>query len=91
MLQVKFSLDKSQHSFIEQYKELGVTEKKGRIVTNVIIEPMEQNGLSKQSVADCLQTRPIDHQSRLMAVHGELASEVMARIDQALGRVFSLT
>ena len=67
------------------------TEKKGCIVTNVIIEPTEQNGLSKQSVADCLQTRPIDYQSRLVAVRGELASEVMAQIDLALRRIFSLT
>ncbi len=37
------------------------TEKKGRIVTNVIIEPNAANGLTKRSVADCLQTRPIDY------------------------------
>lgn len=66
------------------------TEKKGRIVTNVIIEPTEQNGLSKQSVADCLQTRPIDHQSRFVAVGGKLTAEVMAQIDQAFRQVFSL-
>ena len=67
------------------------TEKKGRIVTNVIIDPTKQNGLSKQSVADCLQTRPIDHQSRFVAVRGELSDEVMAQVDQALRRVFSLS
>lgn len=67
------------------------TEKKGRITTNVIIEPTERNGLSRQSVADCLQTLPIDHQSRFVAVRDKLDAEVMARIDQALRRVFSLT
>ncbi len=66
------------------------TEKKGLIVTNVVIEPTKQNGLSKKSVADCLQTRPIDHQTRLVAVRGELAGKIMADIDTALRRVFSL-
>ena len=35
--------------------------KKARITTNVEIHPSKSNGLSKESIADCLQTRPIDH------------------------------
>ena len=34
--------------------------KKARIITNVEIHPSKENGLSKKSVTDCLQTRPID-------------------------------
>ena len=41
------------------------TEKKAKIVTNVSIEPNSLNGLTKRSVADCLQTRPIDKNKRL--------------------------
>jgi mRNA interferase MazF len=32
------------------------SEKKGRIITNVEIKPTPDNGLSKLSIADCLQT-----------------------------------
>ncbi len=38
------------------------SEKKARIVTNVEIDASRQNGLTKRSVADCLQTRPVDYQ-----------------------------
>ena len=48
------------------------------------------HGLSKKSVADCLQTRPIDHRARLVNVRGELENEVMAKIDDALKIVFDL-
>ncbi|MCO6479329.1 MAG: type II toxin-antitoxin system PemK/MazF family toxin [Phaeodactylibacter sp.] len=44
-------------------------EKKGRIMSNVTIEPSSTNGLSKKSVADCLQTRPIDYRKRLVKNH----------------------
>ncbi len=57
---------------------------KARIVTNVEIVPSSDNGLTKKSVADCLQTRPIDHRARLVKVRGELEEEVMAKIDHAL-------
>src|SRR5574337_1189297 len=63
---------------------------KARIVTNVEIAPSSRNALSKKSVADCLQTRPIDHRARLVNVRGELENEVMARIDDALKIVFDL-
>ncbi|MBW4516661.1 MAG: type II toxin-antitoxin system PemK/MazF family toxin [Timaviella obliquedivisa GSE-PSE-MK23-08B] len=37
------------------------SDKKARIQTNASIAPTDSNGLTKRSVADCLQTRPIDH------------------------------
>ena len=64
--------------------------KKGKIKTNVEIEPSEGNKLSKKSIADCLQTRPVDYQIRLKRVRGELDPEIMERIDQALKVVFDL-
>jgi mRNA interferase MazF len=69
----------------------GWTEKKGRIRTNVILSPSATNGLSKQSVADCLQTRPIDHRIRLVRVRGVLSKPDLDQIDQALQIVFALT
>lgn len=66
------------------------SEKKSRIKTNVELRSKPENGLEKQSIADCLQTRPIDHQVRLVKVRGELAAEDMKRIDAALRIVFAL-
>jgi mRNA interferase MazF len=66
------------------------SDKKGRIVTNVELMPTTENGLSKKSVADCLQTRPIDYRHRLMRVRGNVSPEVLARIDQALKIVFAI-
>jgi mRNA interferase MazF len=66
------------------------TAKKGKIKTNVLVEPSTINGLSKLSIADCLQTRPIDHRQRLVGVRGELEPEVLAKIDRALKIVFGL-
>jgi mRNA interferase MazF len=65
-------------------------EKKARIKTNVTLTPSPINGLDKKSVADCLQTRPIDHRSRLSRVRGKLEQDDMRFIDQALKVVFSL-
>ena len=64
--------------------------KKAQIRTNVEILHSSINGLSKKSIADCLQTRPIDHRFRLVKVRGELAPQVMRDIDQALRIVFDL-
>jgi mRNA interferase MazF len=64
--------------------------RKASIITNVQIDPSSYNGLTKKSVADCLQTRPIDHRARLVKVRGELEDGVMARIDEALRIVFDL-
>jgi mRNA interferase MazF len=66
------------------------TDKKGRIRTNVRVEPSAINGLRKVSIADCLQTRPIDRHQRLVAVRGELELEILAEIDRALKVVFGL-
>jgi len=64
--------------------------RKARIITNVEIVPSSRNGLTKKSVADCLQTRPVDHRARLVKVRGELEDEVMSKIDDALKIVFDL-
>lgn len=66
------------------------SEKKNRIKTNVEILPSKQNGLSKKSIADCLQTRPIDHRFRLVKIRGQLAPEEMNKINGALKIVFAL-
>ncbi len=65
-------------------------ERKSRIVTNVEVVPSSRNGLTRRSVADCLQTRPVDHRARLVRVRGELEDEDLARIDDALRIVFDL-
>ena len=64
--------------------------KKSQIKTNVKISPSPKNGLSKKSIADCLQTRPIDHRFRLVKVRGELEPQEMMKIDQALRIVFDI-
>jgi mRNA interferase MazF len=64
--------------------------KKGRIKTNVEITSSKENGLTKRSLADCLQTRPIDHRYRLVKIRGKLTSSEMEKIDQALKIVFAL-
>ncbi|MFO1420676.1 MAG: type II toxin-antitoxin system PemK/MazF family toxin [Candidatus Competibacteraceae bacterium] len=64
--------------------------KKAQIRTNVEIEPSPRNGLSKKSVADCLQTRPINHRVRLIKIRGELDQTTMQALDQALKIVFAL-
>ena len=65
-------------------------EKKDRIATNITVEPSSKNGLTKKSIADCLQTRPIDYRKRLVEIKGELTSTEMEAIDQALKKVFQL-
>jgi len=66
------------------------TERKGRILTNVTLAPAPQNGLDKFSVADCLQTRPVDRRARVVRVRGELSAADMQQIDVALRLVFAL-
>ncbi|MBN1228085.1 MAG: type II toxin-antitoxin system PemK/MazF family toxin [Deltaproteobacteria bacterium] len=65
--------------------------KKAKIATNVEIFPSKSNGLSKKSIADCLQTRPIDHRQRLVKIRGNLPTTKMHEIDQALKIVFELS
>lgn len=66
------------------------SEKKSRIKTNVEILPDPENGLEKQSIADCLQVRPIDYRYRLVKLRGRLTADEMKRIDAALRIVFAL-
>lgn len=66
------------------------SERKAQIMTNVEIPPSSRNGCAKKSVADCLQTRPVDHQARMVRIRGELEHDHMARIDAALKIVFDL-
>ncbi|MCP4399059.1 MAG: type II toxin-antitoxin system PemK/MazF family toxin [bacterium] len=49
-----------------------------------------EHGLNKKSVADCLQTRPIDHRSRFVKMRGSLENSLMKQIDRALKIVFEL-
>ena len=67
------------------------SERKARIRTNVEILPSSQNGLTKKSIADCLQTRPIDYRERLVSIRGLIDTDVMRQINQALKVVFELT
>jgi mRNA interferase MazF len=65
-------------------------EKKAQIKTNVEISPSSDNGLSKKSIADCLQTRPIDHRQRLVNIRGKLSIDKVQEINQSLKIVFEL-
>lgn len=67
------------------------SEKKARIVTNVVLELSAENALTKRLIADCLQTRPINHRQRLVRVRGQLGVEELAKVDRALKMVFGLT
>ena len=66
------------------------SSKKGQIKTNIEISASKNNGLTKKSIADCLQTRPIDHRYRLVKVRGNLTEIDMEKIDTALKIVFAL-
>ncbi|GMR25466.1 MAG: hypothetical protein BMS9Abin39_0766 [Ignavibacteria bacterium] len=65
-------------------------EKKSKIRTNIELAPTEENGLTKKSIADCLQTRPIDHRVRLIKIRGKLSAILMQKIDHALRLVFDI-
>jgi mRNA interferase MazF len=60
------------------------------IKTSVVIEADTNNGLSKTSVADCLQTRPIDKNQRILSIRGILSKTNILEIDEALKIVFDL-
>ena len=66
------------------------SEKKSQIKTNVELEPTETNGLIKKSIADCLQTRPIDHQQRLVKIRGRLSPQLVEEINEAIAMVFGI-
>jgi mRNA interferase MazF len=67
------------------------SERKAVIVTNLELSPTPENGLSKKSIADCLQTRPVDHRTRLVRIRGRVAREALEQIDQALKVIFALS
>jgi mRNA interferase MazF len=66
------------------------SEKKGLVQTNVEIEPSVENGLTKKSIADCLQTRPIDYKERLVKIRGMVSDEELRKIDAAILSVFGI-
>jgi len=66
------------------------SEKKSKIKTNIELEPTKKNGLKMKSIADCLQTRPIDYRHRLKKVRGNIPEAKMQEIDYALKLVFDL-
>jgi len=66
------------------------SEKKSNIRTNIVIEPSKKNGLKKKSIADCLQTRPLNRRYRLKKVLGKISDEDLHRISDALKIVFDL-
>lgn len=66
------------------------SDKLARIKTNVTVEATPTTGLGRLSVADCLQTRPVDARHRLRRILGAVDAETLRRIDLALGVVFGL-
>lgn len=66
------------------------SEKKSRIKTNIELGPDETNGLAKKSIADCLQTRPVDYTKRLVKKRGKVGQKDIQKIDAALKIVFEL-
>lgn len=83
----------NKNSYLPVIQVVPITEwsaKKEKILTNVTIEKNATNGLDKRSIADCLQTRPIDIDSRLKKVIGTISGEKMKEIDRALLILFEL-
>jgi mRNA interferase MazF len=68
----------------------GWSEKKARIRTNIVLSPTSSNGLTKTSIADCLQIRPIDYRQRMIRIRGQLDATDLQKIDQGLKIVFDL-
>ena len=67
------------------------SEKKSFILSNITVDVNVKNGLSKKSIADCLQTRPIDIKERFVKKRGAIDSDTLMKIDQGLKIVFELT
>ena len=66
------------------------SEKKARIYTNVELSPTKDNGLSKRSILNCHQTRPIDKHYRVGKIRGNVSQTVIENVDKALKSVFAL-
>ena len=67
------------------------SEKKSLILSNITVKPNAKNALSKKSIADCLQTRPIDIKERFVRKRGFVDIATMREIDKGLKIVFELT
>ena len=66
------------------------SDKKSRILTNVTLMSNQKNGLNKKSIADCLQTRPIDYTKRFIKQRGRISPQNLQKIDKALLIIFGL-
>ena len=66
------------------------SNKKSRILTNVTLIANQNNGLDKKSIADCLQTRPVDYTKRFVRVRGKISSQNLQKINEALMIIFGL-
>lgn len=64
--------------------------KKERVITNIALVKNKQNGLSKKSIADCLQTRPVDYKKRFVRYRGEIDRTTLEKIERALAFVFGI-
>ena len=68
---------------------LTISSRGRNIPTHIAITPSEQNGLSVPSYVKCEQIQTTS-KDRLLEYIGELESEIMARVDQALKQVLIL-
>ena len=66
------------------------TNKKSKILTNVTLISNPNNGLDKKSIADCLQTRPIDYTKRFVRERGRISDRDLQKTDEALKIVFGI-
>lgn len=64
--------------------------KKSRIITNITIPSDKTNGLDKRSIADCLQTRPIDYTKRFVRYRGKISPQILQKINEAIAIVFGI-
>ena len=88
-------IDKTRPAVIVSNDDIGVLRLKivvpitgwqevfDRVLWMVTIEPTDENGLSKRSVADTFQVRSVSQQ-RLVKQIGTLSEEIMVAISQGL-------
>jgi mRNA interferase MazF len=66
------------------------SDKKSRILTNITLTNNRTNGLDKKSIADCLQTRPVDYTKRFVRFRGVITPNNLRKINDALITIFGL-
>jgi mRNA interferase MazF len=66
------------------------SDKKSRILTNITLTNNSTNGLDKKSIADCLQTRPVDCTKRFVRFRGVITPNNLRKINDALITIFGL-